>query len=118
MNLPKSLFRLFTLTGAAWLGLNAVSQAEDADAKSPPIVRPWAHEDSDLKPDAALTWGKLDNGLRYVIMPNTEPPNRVSLRLYVDAGSLMEEDNQQGLAQFQTELEQAYGEYSYTRCGF
>ena len=33
-------------------------------------------------------------------MPNKEPPEKVSLRLYVDAGSLMEEDDQRGLAHF------------------
>ena len=61
---------------------------------------PWAHDDSDLAPDPAVTWGVLENGLRYAIMPNAEPPERVSLRLYVDAGSLMESDEQQGLAHF------------------
>ena len=60
----------------------------------------WVHDGSDLKADANVTWGRLDNGLRYAILPNSEPPNRVSLRLYVDAGSLMEEDDQQGLAHF------------------
>src|SRR5690606_9152160 len=29
-----------------------------------------------------------------------EPPDRVSMRLFVDAGSLMENDDQQGLAHF------------------
>ena len=60
----------------------------------------WAHDSSDLKPDPAITFGVLDNGFRYAIMPNPEPPKRLSLRLYVDAGSLMETDEQQGLAHF------------------
>ena len=60
----------------------------------------WTHEKSDLKPDDSVKWGQLENGLRYAILPHREPPNRVSLRLYVDAGSLMEEDDQQGLAHF------------------
>lgn len=61
---------------------------------------PLPHENSDIPTDEAVTWGLLDNGLRYAILPNEEPPNRVSMRLYVDAGSLMEADNQQGLAHF------------------
>ncbi len=61
---------------------------------------PLAQDGSDITPDSAVTWGLLDNGLRYVILPNTEPRNRVSMRLYVDAGSLMENDDQQGLAHF------------------
>ena len=61
---------------------------------------PLPQEDSDIQPDSAVTWGVLDNGLRFAILPNAEPPNRVSMRLYVDAGSLMENDDQQGLAHF------------------
>ncbi|MDB6133807.1 MAG: peptidase [Verrucomicrobiales bacterium] len=60
----------------------------------------WAQDHSDLKADPKITFGKLDNGVRYAILPHAEPPKRVSLRIYIDAGSLMEEDNQQGLAHF------------------
>jgi zinc protease len=38
--------------------------------------------------------------MRYAIMPNSEPPKRISMRLFVDAGSLMESEEQQGLAHF------------------
>lgn len=61
---------------------------------------PLPQEGSDISADSAVHWGTLDNGLRYIVLPNTEPPNRVSMRLYVDAGSLMENDDQQGLAHF------------------
>ncbi len=60
----------------------------------------WAHEQSDLKPDKAVHWGVLQNGMRYAIMPNGEPPERLSLRLLVKAGSLMEKDDEKGLAHF------------------
>lgn len=65
-----------------------------------PAQAVWAHEDSDLKPDPKAVHGMLDNGLRYIILPNAEPPKRVSLRLHIATGSLMEEDDQQGLAHF------------------
>ena len=61
---------------------------------------PLPQEGSDIPADPAVKWGVLKNGLRYAILPNTEPPNRVSMRLFVDAGSLMENDDQQGLAHF------------------
>jgi zinc protease len=61
---------------------------------------PLPHENSDIVVDPAVKWGLLDNGLRYAILPNPEPPDRVSMRLFVDAGSLMENDDQQGLAHF------------------
>lgn len=60
----------------------------------------WPQEGSDLKPDAKAKFGRLENGFRYVILPNDEPPGRASLRLYMDVGSLMEADDQQGMAHF------------------
>jgi zinc protease len=60
----------------------------------------WPQAKSDLKPDIKATFGQLENGLRYVILPNVEPPGRASIRLYMDVGSLMEEDDQQGMAHF------------------
>ncbi|MEZ5430098.1 MAG: hypothetical protein R3F31_02735 [Verrucomicrobiales bacterium] len=41
---------------------------------------PLPQEASDLKADPAIHWGLLPNGLRYAILPNAEPPKRVSLR--------------------------------------
>ncbi len=60
----------------------------------------WPHEKSDLKPDPDVVWEKLENGFRYVLMRNTEPKNRVSMHLNVQAGSLHEADNERGLAHF------------------
>ena len=57
-------------------------------------------EDPKLPIDSLVTVGQLDNGLRYVIRQNQKPENRVELRLVVDAGSVLEDDNQQGLAHF------------------
>jgi zinc protease len=42
--------------------------------------------------------GKLSNGLTYYIMENKEPENRAVFRLVVNAGSILENDDQQGLA--------------------
>lgn len=48
--------------------------------------------------DSAVTTGKLANGLTYFIRKNDRPAHRVMLRLAVEAGSLDEADDQQGLA--------------------
>lgn len=62
--------------------------------------RAWPHEKSDIAPDPSAVFGRLENGMRYMILPNAEPPNRLSLRLHIAAGSLMEQEDQRGLAHF------------------
>jgi len=44
--------------------------------------------------------GKLSNGLTYYIRKNSRPEKKVELRLVVNAGSILEEEDQQGLAHF------------------
>ncbi len=60
----------------------------------------FAHQSSDLPVDPAITWGRLDNGLRYALLRNAEPKGRISARLAIKAGSLHENENQRGLAHF------------------
>jgi zinc protease len=64
------------------------------------IAEPWPQASSDIPADAAATFGTLENGFRYIIYPNSEPPKRASLRLHIASGSLMERDDQQGLSHF------------------
>ena len=52
----------------------------------------WAQESSDLKPASRAHYGKLSNGFRWVIVPNTHIKGRVAMFLNVQAGSLMEEE--------------------------
>jgi zinc protease len=60
----------------------------------------WPEVHSDLPSDPALHSGALPNGLRYLILPNAEPKDRISLRLLVAVGSLHEADDELGLAHF------------------
>lgn len=50
--------------------------------------------------DAKVIKGKLPNGLTYYIRPNGKPEQKVELRLAVNTGSILEDDDQQGLAHF------------------
>lgn len=50
--------------------------------------------------DAQITTGRFPNGLRYYIRANKKPEGRAELRLAVNAGSVLEEDDQRGLAHF------------------
>jgi zinc protease len=50
--------------------------------------------------DDRLIQGTLSNGIQYYIQKNTKPENRAELRLAVNAGSILEDDDQKGLAHF------------------
>ncbi|HEX2644971.1 MAG TPA: insulinase family protein [Thermoanaerobaculia bacterium] len=53
-----------------------------------------------LPTDPNLTIGKLPNGLTYYIKANRRPEGRAELWLAVNAGSVLEDPDQQGLAHF------------------
>ncbi len=50
--------------------------------------------------DPNVKIGKLENGLTYYVRENSQPEDKMELRLVLKAGSILEEDNQQGLAHF------------------
>ena len=50
--------------------------------------------------DPQVSTGKLDNGLTWYVRPNHKPEKRAFLRLVVNAGSVLEQDDQRGLAHF------------------
>ena len=54
--------------------------------------------------ETAWRFGTLSNGLRYAIRRNGVPPGQVSVRLRIDAGSLMERDDEQGYAHYMEHL--------------
>jgi len=50
--------------------------------------------------DDNLRYGVLPNGMTYYVRKNSKPENFAELRLAVNAGSILEDDSQQGLAHF------------------
>jgi zinc protease len=65
-----------------------------------PAAAPELSLEDAIPIDPAILTGRLDNGLTYFVRRNSEPPDRVELRLVVDAGSVLEDDDQLGLAHF------------------
>ena len=59
---------------------------------------PWIYEGSDVPRDEEWIFGELPNGLRYAVRKNGVPPDQVSVRVRIDAGSLHEEDSELGYA--------------------
>jgi len=58
-------------------------------------------QETDLMPvDQSIKIGNLENGFKYYIRYNKRPEKRVELRLVVKAGSVLEDELEQGLAHF------------------
>jgi zinc protease len=82
-----NLSTLRIVSGAALLACSFLARAEiDLNAHLP------------IAPHVKV--GKLANGLTYYIQKNGKPEKKVELRLVVKAGSILEDDDQQGLAHF------------------
>lgn len=79
------LFRKPLVAAVAFLVFGFAAQAQ------------YNYTDS-IPQDPALKKGKLSNGLTYYVRQNKKPEQKVELRLVVKAGSILENDNQQGLA--------------------
>ena len=59
---------------------------------------PWLYRGSDVPQDPSWIFGELPNGLRYAVRKNGVPPDQMSIRIRIDAGSLNERDNERGFA--------------------
>lgn len=59
---------------------------------------PWLYEGSNVPVDEEWLFGEMENGLRYAVRRNGVPPRALSVRVRIDAGSLHEEDSEQGFA--------------------
>ena len=92
------------LSTSAWLAaapagpgrVQGPADRRGAGAPADQAIDPCAETPAD--PD--VTTGTFPNGLRYYIRKNALPEKRAELRLVVNVGSLVEEDDQQGLAHF------------------
>jgi len=64
-------------------------------------ARAWEHDSSDVPVDPRIKFGAIENGLRYAWTDQSKGEDkRVYLRLFVDVGSLVETDAEQGVAHF------------------
>ena len=90
----KSVVHSLAIVACGLLLTPALSAGERSLAAALP---PGSEE---LPQDKAYRWGKLPNGLRYVVRHHGEPANKVSMRMLVYAGSLDETEQQLGMAHF------------------
>ncbi|MBR1835052.1 MAG: insulinase family protein [Bacteroidales bacterium] len=77
----------------AFVGSMTFVQAQGAQGKKSDLT-------AKVPVDKKVKIGKLANGMTYYIRANKKPENRVQFRLVTNAGSILEDDDQQGLAHF------------------
>ena len=69
-------------------------------AYAAPAAPVWAFTHSDILPDPGFRFGRLPNGMRYVLRHNATPRGEVLVRMQVATGSLDERDAERGYAHF------------------
>ncbi|WP_428328161.1 M16 family metallopeptidase [Mucilaginibacter sp.] len=101
LNLKISIaaFALLVASGGA---MAQVKKKPVSSASKKPVAAPAAEQKrlNLLPTDPDVIIGRLPNGLTYYIRKNTEPKNRAELYLVNKVGSVLEADDQQGLAHF------------------
>src|SRR5262245_17069146 len=79
------------------VSLFVISAIVPARTQAPPSPQSAALGDA-MPVDPQITRGQFGNGLKYYVRANKKPEKRAELRLAVKAGSILEDDDQQGLA--------------------
>lgn len=98
MNAPYSVRAILFLLIAVLL-FPAVLFAEGTTEPAAVTADPHAL-DAPLPLDPSVVTGTLGNGITYYIRENPKPENRAVLRLALNAGSVLEDEDQKGLAHF------------------
>jgi len=98
----QTLRRLFVIaTGLAAIESSfAVSSLRAQTAGAPTSTAQPLDARATIPFDSSVVRGTLPNGLRYYIRRNAKPEKRLELRLAIRAGSVLEDNDQQGLAHF------------------
>jgi zinc protease len=80
--------------------LGGCAAAGPHPGRAPPPKADWAFAASDVAPDPAYRFARLDNGLRTIVAHNATPAGTAMVRMVVQTGSLDETASQRGLAHF------------------
>ena len=63
-----------------------------------PSLNEWPHSISDMAPDPRVTFGRLENGLRYAILPVADDNGTVSIQMHISVGFKDEPEHLYGIA--------------------
>lgn len=79
---------------------DAPAQEATAEATTQASAPVWPFEASDVPVDSGFTFGRLDNGMRYIIRRNATPAGTALVRMRIDSGALEEADSERGLSHY------------------
>ena len=89
---------IVALAASLLLAACAAGPRDTASAPRPDPV--WPFLASDLPADPAFRYGRLANGMRYIIRHNERPEATALVRMDIQAGSLDEREDERGFAHF------------------
>lgn len=105
-SMPNKLLFNFSMIGIFLFCMSCSAPLNDSERnnslsnKSPDTDHTTTNFSGVLPISPRIVKGQLDNGITYLIRQNNTPEKRAELRLVVKAGSILEDDNQQGFAHF------------------
>ena len=102
----KHLFASVALPALVSLATVATAQSQDAAAVASATApaedgdSDWAFEESDIPVDPGFVFGRLDNGMRYIIRQNDTPAGQGLVRMHIEAGAIDEREGESGYAHY------------------
>src|SRR5206468_11117765 len=102
--LRHAAWHVFAFLLAAAVPVAAAQTPPSGHETSAASVASYALGDQ-MPVDPEVLVGALANGLRFYVRPNGKPAREAELRLVVRAGSVLEDDDQRGLAHFVEHME-------------
>jgi zinc protease len=94
---------LTALLAVAWTAASGQAPPAGRETSAASVASYTLSQQMPVDPEVAV--GTLRNGLRFYVRANAKPARRAELRLVVKAGSVLEDDDQQGLAHFVEHME-------------
>jgi len=101
-SISRVLAGLLVVCGAGWV-TSAQTPTPGRETSAASVASYTLSQQMPVDPEAVV--GTLPNGLRYYVRANRKPARRAELRLVVKAGSVLEDEDQLGVAHFVEHME-------------
>src|SRR5438876_4872722 len=101
--IPRAVFVAACLLAASVRLVSAQSVATGHETSADSVASYALSQQMPVDPEVLV--GALANGLRFYVRPNGKPAREAELRLVIRAGSVLEDDDQRGLAHFVEHME-------------